>query len=156
MADRSKVGKEYPPIVWEVERGKIREMALAIGDLNPVYHNREAARSEGYRDTPAPPTFFTVPMMWSSSMPMLINDLKINFFAVLHGEEGYEYYRDIYPGDVITGVPKVVGIEEKDGRRGRKMDVVTVEILYTNQDGEKVGKARTTMLEIKSRGRGDD
>jgi acyl dehydratase len=147
MADKSKVGKEYAPIVWEVERGKIREMARAIGDPNPIYVDREAARKAGYRDTPAPPTFLTVPMMWSSSMPMLINDLKINFFMVLHGEEGYEYYREIYPGDVITGIPRVVSVEEKVGRAGQKMDMVTVEILYTNQDGEPVGKARSLLVE---------
>ena len=32
MADKSKAGKVYPPIVWEVERGKIRELVSAIGD----------------------------------------------------------------------------------------------------------------------------
>jgi acyl dehydratase len=149
MADKSKVGKEYAPIVWEVERGKIREMARAIGDLNPIYVDREAARKEGYRDTPVPPTFLTVPMMWSSSMPVLINDLKINFFMVLHGEEGYEYYQDIYPGDIITGIPKVVSVEEKESKAGKKMDMVTVEILYTNQSGDKVGKARTLLVERK-------
>lgn len=149
MADKSKVGKEYAPIVWEVERGKIREMALAIGDLNPIYVDAGEARKQGYRDTPAPPTFLTVPMMWSSSMPMLINDLKINFFMVLHGEEGYEYYQDIFPGDVITGIPKVVSVVEKEGRAGRKMDMVTIEILYTNQHGEKVARARTLIVERK-------
>jgi len=40
MADVSKVGMEFAPIVWEVERGKIREFALAIGDTNPIYHDR--------------------------------------------------------------------------------------------------------------------
>jgi acyl dehydratase len=147
MADKSKVGKEYPAIVWEVERGKIREMACAVGDMNPIYTDPEAARKAGYRDTPAPPTFLTVPMMWTASMPMLINDLKINYFMVLHGEEGYEYYRDIYPGDVLTGIPKVVSVEEKVGRAGKRMDMVTVEILYTNQDGEPVARARSVLVE---------
>ncbi|MEA3486688.1 MAG: MaoC family dehydratase N-terminal domain-containing protein, partial [Thermodesulfobacteriota bacterium] len=62
MADLSKIGTEYSPIIWEVERGKIREFAKAIGDPNPVYLDKEAAIAEGYKDTPAPPTFLTVPM----------------------------------------------------------------------------------------------
>nr|HPR04887.1 MaoC family dehydratase N-terminal domain-containing protein [Deltaproteobacteria bacterium] len=37
MADHSKIGKEYAPVVWEVERGKIRELAKAIGDPNPIF-----------------------------------------------------------------------------------------------------------------------
>ncbi len=149
MADATKTGKEFAPIVWEVERGKIREMAKAIGDPNPVYLEMEAAMKEGYRDIPAPPTFLTVPMMWSSSMPVLINDLKINFMMVLHGEEEYEFYREIYPGDTITGIPKVVSVEEKTSKTGGKMDMITVEILYKNQNDEKVAKARTLMVERK-------
>lgn len=149
MADHSKVGKEYAPVVWEVERGKIREMAKAIGDPNPIYTSREAAVAEGYADTPAPPTFLTVPMMWSTSMPGVINDLGINFMMVLHGEEEYEYYREIYPGDVISAVPKVASIEEKTSKSGRKMDMVTVELVYTNQKGEKVARARTLLVERK-------
>ncbi|HNU73793.1 MAG: hypothetical protein BWZ01_03183 [Deltaproteobacteria bacterium ADurb.BinA179] len=149
MADSTKVGKTYDPIVWEVERGKIREMAKAIGDPNPIYLDKEAAIREGYRDTPVPPTFLTVPMMWSSSMPVLINDLKINFMMVLHGEEEYEYYRDIYPGDTITGIPKVVSVEEKTSKAGKKMDMITVEILYRNQNNEDVARARTLLVERK-------
>ena len=63
MADKTKVGKEYPPIIWEVERGKITEFAKAIGDFDPIYQDRDTAIKQGYKDTPAPPTFLTVPMM---------------------------------------------------------------------------------------------
>ncbi|HNY67055.1 MAG TPA: MaoC family dehydratase N-terminal domain-containing protein [Deltaproteobacteria bacterium] len=149
MADHSKVGKEYAPIVWEVERGKIRELAKAIGDPNPIFQDREAAIKEGYKDTPAPATFLTVPMMWSTSMPFVITDLAINFMMVLHGEEEYEYYQEIYPGDVITATPKIAAIEEKTSKSGRKMDMVTVELLYTNQRNEKVARARSLLVERK-------
>ena len=149
MADLSKVGTEYPPIIWEVERGKIKELAKAIGDPDPVYLDKEAAIAEGYKDTPAPTTFLTVPMMWCDKMPAIINDLKINFMMVLHGEEEYEYYQQIYPGDVITGTPKVVKMEEKTSKSGAKMDMITMEVLYTNQRGEEVAKARSLLVERK-------
>ena len=149
MADSSKIGTEYPPLVWEVERGKIREMAKAIGDPNPIYQDREAAIKEGYKDTPVPPTFLTVPMMWNSSMPAVINDLKINFLMVLEGEEQYEYLKEIYPGDTIKATPKVVNIEEKTNKSGRKMDMVTLELLYKNQRGEDVARTRTLLVERK-------
>jgi len=149
MADKTKVGKEYPLIIWEVERGKITEFAKAIGDFDPIYQDRDTAIKQGYKDTPAPPTFLTVPMMWSSVMPGVINDLQINFMMVLHGEEEYEYYRQIYPGDRLTGIPKAVSIEEKTSKSGNKMDMITIEILYTDQSGEKVAKARTLLVERK-------
>lgn len=149
MADLSKTGTEYAPIVWEVERGKIRELARAIGDSNPVYRDREAAVQAGYEDTPAPLTFLTVPMMWAGDMMSIINDLKINVMMVLHGEEEYEYYQPVYPGDVIAGTPKIVSMEEKTSKSGSKMDMITVEILYMNQRGEKVAKARSLLIERK-------
>ncbi len=149
MADLSKVGTEYSPITWEVERGKIRELAKAIGDPDPIYLDKEAAVAEGYKDTPAPPTFLIVPMMWCDKMPAIINDLKINFMMLLHGEEEYEYYRQIYPGDVITGTPKVTNIEEKESKSGSRMDMVTLEVLYKNQRGEDVAKSRSLIIERK-------
>jgi acyl dehydratase len=149
MADHSKVEKEYAVIQWEVERGKIRELVRAIGDLDPIYVSKDAAIKEGYKDSPAPATFLTVPMMWSSSMPVVITDLAINFAMLLHGEEEYEYYQEIYPGDVITATPKVAAIEEKTSKSGKKMDMVTIELLYVNQRGEKVAKAKTLLVERK-------
>jgi len=151
MADLSKVGTEYPPIIWEVERGKIRELAKAIRDPNPAYLDREAAVVEGYKDTPAPPTFCTVPtdVGRTRSARLLLTYLKYINMMVLHGEEEYEYYQQIYPGDVITGVPKVVKMEEKTSKSGAKMDMITMEILYTNQTGKNVAKARTLVVERK-------
>jgi acyl dehydratase len=149
MADHSKVGKEYAAVQWEVERGKIRELVRAIGDPDPVYVSKDTAIKDGYKDCPVSPTFLTVPMMWSSSMPGVITDLAINFMMVLHGEEEYEYYQEIYPGDVITATPKVTSIEEKTNKSGKKMDMVTIELLYVNQRGEKVAKARSLLVERK-------
>jgi acyl dehydratase len=149
MADTSKVGKEYAQVIWEVERGKIRELAKAIGDPNPIYMDKDAAISEGHKDSPAPATFLTVPIMWSSSLPAILTDLGINFMKLLHGEESYEYYKEIYPGDLITATPKVAAIEEKTNKAGKKMDMVTIELLYTNQRGEKVAKATSLLVERK-------
>ena len=149
MADLSKAGIEYAPMTWEVERGKIRELAKAIGDPNPIYLDKDAAIQAGYKDTPATSTFLTVPMMWCGQMPDIINDLKINFMMVLHGEEEYEYYQLIYPGDVITGTPKITKMEEKTSKSGSKMDLISVEVLYTNQRGEKVANARSLLIERK-------
>jgi len=149
MADKSKAGMEFPPISWEVERGKIGELVRAIQDDNPIYLDKEAAIAEGYKDSPAPPTFLTVPMMFNSGLASVLSELKINFAMVLHGEEEYEYYQEIYPGDVITGKPKVTDVFEKTSKSGRTMDMITLEVEYTNQRDEKIAKARTLIVERK-------
>ena len=148
MADKSKINEEFPPFIWEVERGKIRELVQAVGDKNPIYLNREAAIEAGSRDTPASPTFITVPMMWTNVLIDVIKALKINYARILHGEEGYEYLQEIYPGDVLTGKMRVVSMDEKSGKSG-SMDLIRLETLYTNQRNELVLKAGTLLVERK-------
>ncbi|MBW2558610.1 MAG: MaoC family dehydratase N-terminal domain-containing protein [Deltaproteobacteria bacterium] len=62
----------------------------------------------------------------------------VNNASVFHGEEEYECYQQIYPGDVITGTPKVVKIGKKESRSGSQVDTITVEVFYKNQRGENV------------------
>ena len=59
MFDVSKIGQRFPPFPVRVEQVKIRELALAIGDNNPIYQTTEAAQAAGYPAIPLPPTFGT-------------------------------------------------------------------------------------------------
>ncbi|MBI4965039.1 MAG: MaoC family dehydratase N-terminal domain-containing protein [Desulfomonile tiedjei] len=148
MADKSAIGKELPAFTWEVERGKIRELVKAIGDPNPIYSDKDAAMEEGYADVVAPPTFPTVPTLWTGIGMEAVKALKIDFSRVLHGEESYEYYGEIYPGDVLTGRSKIIDIKTKSGKSG-DMDIVTRECVYTNQRNELVLKSITIAIERK-------
>ena len=49
-----------PRSTYEVGREKIREFANAVGETNPVHHDREAARPPAFRDVVAPPMFCVV------------------------------------------------------------------------------------------------
>ena len=120
MADKSKLGMEFAPYTFEVEKGKIAEFAMAIyqkedkDQVNPLYVNREAAQKAGYKDIIAPPTFQTCFPLWAGGglMP-LIQALNINLIRLLHGEEEYDYLSAIHPGDIMTGKSKVVEMYEK-------------------------------------------
>lgn len=147
MADKSKIGKEYPPFIWEVANVKSKELMLAIGDSNPVYTNRKAALDAGYQDVPAPPTYLTLPLMWNNMISHIIQDLGVDFFSkTLHGEEQYEYFEEIYPGDVLTGRSKVADIVEKSGK-GKKMNLIIIETIYTNQENKKVASSKSVLIE---------
>src|SRR5581483_4435334 len=67
MFDTSKIGQSFPPFTIEVERCKIHELALAIGDDNPIYHSREAAQAAGYKDVPLSPTAPTMFSFWGNT-----------------------------------------------------------------------------------------
>jgi acyl dehydratase len=147
MFDKSKIGQSFPPFTIEVERGKIRELALAIGDDNPIYQSREAAHAAGYPDVPLSPTAPTMFTFWGNTkMGRQIASLGINVMGVLHGEEEYEYLAPIYPGDTLTGVMTLVDGKTRQGQSGSSMDILTVEIRYTNQHGQPVLNAREMIL----------
>src|SRR5262249_48451455 len=141
MVDQDKVGHSFPSFTIEVERGKVHELALAIGDNNPIYHSREAAQVAGYRDVPLFPTTPTTFAFWGNihKMEQLIS-LGIDLKRVLHGKEAYKYLAPISPGDILTGVMTLVEARTTQSRNGSSMDIYTFETTYTNQDGKVVLK----------------
>lgn len=156
MADKTKLGMEFPPYTYVVEKGKIAEFAMAVAqkdsktDVNPVYVDAEAARKEGYKDVIIPPTMQTCFSMWAGGgLGGLIEVLGIDIGRLLHGEEEYEYYGEINPGDVMTGKTKVVQMydKEKKNQPGKFMEFTVMETEITNQRGELVLKTRTTTVE---------
>ena len=147
MFDKSKVGMSFPPFTVEVERGKIRELALAIGDDNPIYQSKENAQAAGYPDVPLYPTAPTMLAFWGNTkMVGQLASLGINLMRILHGEEDYEYLEPIYPGDTLIGVMKLVDAKSRQGQGGSTLDILTMEVDYTNQHGTLVLKARQVAI----------
>ncbi|MBO8163479.1 MAG: MaoC family dehydratase N-terminal domain-containing protein [Brevibacillus sp.] len=144
MGDISrKIGFAFAPYTFVVERGKIREFALAIGDDNPIYHDPAAAQRAGYRDIPVPPTFSTVMDMWAGpDFEQLTKLLELNPLQVLHGEQMYEYSGDICAGDVLTAHSRVIAAETK-----KAMNLLTLETVYVNGQGEQVLTAQSVIIE---------
>jgi acyl dehydratase len=147
MFDTSKVGQSFPPFTVEVARCKIHELALAVGDTNPIYHSKEAAQKAGYPDVPLFPTSATTFAFWGNTeMLSHLVSLGLNVMRILHGEEEYEYLAPIYPDDVLSGVVTVAEGKSRQGRDGSSLDIVTLETVYTNQQGHEVLKARETVV----------
>ena len=147
MFDQSKLGYCFPPFVIEVERCKIHELTLAIGDENPIYHDREAALAHEYRDVPISPTTPTIFSFWGNAQLWdQLAGVGLNVMRVIHGEEEYQYQAPIYPGDRLTGVMTIVEGKTRRGKDGSSMDILTTETRYTNQQEKTVLMARTTLI----------
>ena len=143
MLDKSKIGHEFPSFTVNIEKGRLRFFARAIGETNPIYVDESAAQAEGYRTIPAPPTFmFSIDLDGPELLPILgLLDLDIG--RVLHGSQEFDYLGQIYAGDRITQQCKIVDIYDK---KGGALEFVVQESSYTNQNGELVGKARQTLV----------
>lgn len=156
MADKSKLGMEFPPYSIEVGKNKIAEFAAAVAQkddtdhIKEIYRNVDAAKDAGYENIPIPPTFPTCFVFWTGGGLLgTVNAVGADLNKLLHSEEDYEYYAPICAGDVITRKMKVVDMYER-GRKERKGWHVQVTILETeliNQRGELVATARTTFME---------
>lgn len=133
MVDQSVVGKEYQPFTYVVERGKVREFLLAIGEDDPVYQAEEP---------PLPPTFPTVFMFWGGGgLEDALRQIGVEIWNVLHAEQEYEYLHPVQIGDRITGQTRITDVYDKAG-----MNFVAFETEYTNQDGETVIKDRALII----------
>jgi acyl dehydratase len=153
MADKSKLGMEFPAYTFTVEKDKIAEFAVAVSQkenkeqINPIYYDEEAAKKAGYQGIPIPPTFPTNSFFWTGGGLMAtIKTLGIDLNKLLHREEEYEYFGIIYAGDVITRKMKVVDMLKK-GKRDRIVEVTVLESELINQRGELVLKSRTRLME---------
>ncbi|MBE7440135.1 MAG: MaoC family dehydratase N-terminal domain-containing protein [Spirochaetales bacterium] len=125
-------GKKLPSYSYTVERGKVREFCLAIGEQNPIYTDPVAARAAGFEDTPVPPTFQTTFVFWGWGFENFWKDLSglgIDTSRLLHMKEEYTYLRPIYPGTVIKAEGEI-----SDVKTG-KMDMVTFKTVYSDDRG---------------------
>ncbi len=142
--DKSEIGNTGKPVTMHVERGKIREFARAIKDDNPVYFDEEYAKKRAGGIMP-PPTFTMTVGFWDDGggRPTLTYDVR----RLLHGEQEFEYLAPIHAGDTLTAMSRVTDVYEKAGSRGGSMSFGIMETAFTNQRGEKVLVARSTLIE---------
>lgn len=147
MFDTSKIGHSFPPFSVTIERGKIRELALAIGDINLAYQSQQAAQAEGYTDVPLPPTMATQFLFWGNThFVEQLTELGLDVNRLMHREEEYEYLAPLHPGETLTGVMTVLDGASRRGPRNTSIDLVTLQMRYTNQEGQLVLSATTRLV----------
>jgi len=133
---------------YEVSRVKIAEFAEAIGDPNPVYRDRAAARQAGYLDVIAPPTFAVVVVM-PASIAATRNALPDTASSVVvHVEQSFHYARPIRAGDELHAESLVTGIRDM-----RRSMVVTTRTDVRTAEGEHVCTAYVTLAALPEGGR---
>jgi acyl dehydratase len=141
--DQSFVGRSYPPTApYEVGREKIREFAEAIGDANPAYTDREAARALGHPDVIAPPTFvFAITYKAAGEQVVADPQLGLDFSRVVHGDQTFRYSRPVHAGDRLTVASTVDSIKSMGGH-----DILSVRGDVRDEAGEHVVTAFTTLV----------
>lgn len=139
MIDKKHIGYAPPPILWDVEKGRIAFFAKVIGLTDPIHTDEVAAKAAGYRGIVAPPTFIFGAPGDSGETMKLIETLEIDLGKVLHGEQRFDYHAPVCAGDTLRFQSKVSDIYDK---KGGALWFVVQEMEMKDQAGKLLAKGR--------------
>jgi hypothetical protein len=143
---RAMIGKEWPPVIYEVDRTGIRMWAKAVGLEDPVYYDEKTAGERGFERLPAPPGFVGLPRTRPGD-PVPgppIRGLHPELQRSLNGGTEFEYRSPILAGDELVATTTITDIKERSGSIG-KMLLITRETTYRRSD-ENVASMRATVI----------
>jgi acyl dehydratase len=126
---------------YAVGREKVREYAYATGETDARCLDPEAARAAGFADVIAPPMFAAVYCAPAIGPAILDPEVGINFPAMVHGGQAFEWGEPVCAGDVITTTAQCDQIYEKDGKGFYVFVTVS-----TNQDGAETVRGTWTNI----------
>lgn len=141
------VGKDYPVLgPYLVGREKVREFASAVQSSTALHSDLDAAHSAGFNDLVAPPTFSVI--LQERALQVLLADPEagIDYSRIVHGDQRFDYQRDIVAGDQLSATVHVTKIQSLGGHH-----MLTSETRVVDQAGEPVVTATSTLVI-----RGDD
>lgn len=139
--NQSLKGKAYQEIELEVDRDRVTQFALAVGEDDPCFLEAEAARAEGFPDQVAFPTFPTVLGILASAQIVVDPELGMDYSRVVHGEQSYEWRRPIVVGDRLRTTPRIADVYAKGPN-----EFLVIEAEITDADGEVICVSRSTLL----------
>lgn len=146
--DKKHIGKSYGPFTYEAGREKLREFAYAVGGgipsmsfagggapegLHPWLFDLEAAKSSPFGTIIGLPTFAVVFALAPFGQAVLDPELGIDLSKLVHGEQEFEFYAPVTPGDVLTTTGVITEIFTKASK-----DFLVVKTESKNQRHELV------------------
>lgn len=140
MIDPGYAGTRGPVFDADIERGRLRAFAAAVGLADAVFHDVGAARAAGHPDLPVPPTFlFGLELEHSQDA---LAAMGVEMTRVLHIEQGFVYHATAHAGDRLTFAPLVVSVR---AHRGGGLELLTTETAVTRRDGAPVADLRQVL-----------
>jgi acyl dehydratase len=143
MIDKQHIGRTTTPQTVDVEKGRLKFFAKAIGETNPIYIDEAAAKAAGYRALPAPPTFTFCLEMETNSLWDNIAAMGVPVGKILHGSQAFKYHAPICAGDRVTFQTKVSDIYDK---KGGALEFIVEDTTAKNQDGVLVAELQRVIV----------
>jgi acyl dehydratase len=132
MIDTSIKGFALPELTVDIERGRLRLFAKAIGETNPIYVDVDAAQRAGHPDLVVPPTFLTGFASEDGAAARVITEAGGDLRRLLHGEQGFRYLRPTYAGQRLRFAGHIGDVYQK---KSGALEFVVVETAVSDADG---------------------
>lgn len=148
MVNANYVGREFsgtPP--YAVSRAKIAEFAEAVAATCPVHYDPEVARTAGYDDVVAPPTFAVIIAQRAEAEYITDPGAQIDFSRVVHANETFNLARALVAGDLIHTSVHVASITSRGG-----ITMVSTRVDLRDAHGTDVGNVESTIA-VRGEGR---
>ncbi|BBY98708.1 (3R)-hydroxyacyl-ACP dehydratase subunit HadA [Mycolicibacterium fallax] len=128
------------PDHYEVEREKIREYAKAVKNEDRSFFNEAAAAELGYDSLPAPLTFISV-FGYTAQVAMFEDaGIALADAQIVHVDQELRFVRQIKAGDRLYCDVTVDSVRKAHGT-----DIIVNKTVISNQDGDVVQEAYTTL-----------
>jgi N-terminal half of MaoC dehydratase len=144
LIDREKALQlQIEPVVFDMERGRLRFFAETIGLTEPVYLDSAAAQGAGYPDILVPPTFLGNALELELPQPLSwLAALGVDLERTTHGEQSFEYHALAFAGDRLTFKRSIADVYVK---KGGALEFVVKRTKITRDDGTPIAEVLCTL-----------
>ncbi|GAB7071712.1 (3R)-hydroxyacyl-ACP dehydratase subunit HadC [Mycobacterium hodleri] len=129
------------PDYFVVGREKIREYAKAVKSADGANYDEDDASELGHPALMAPLTFTAVYALLVQQDFFRAVDVGIETMNIVQVDQRFVYHRPIYAGDRLRARLEIHSVDERFGA-----DIVVTRNVCTNDDGEVVLEAFTTLM----------
>jgi acyl dehydratase len=131
---------QYPDY-FEVGREQVRGFARAIKCDDPACFDEAAAAELGYKTIVAPLTFVSILAKLIQDDFFRNVDVGMETMQIVQVDQKFVYHKPMFIGDKLFGRMDVQSVDERFGA-----DIVVTRNTCTNQDGELLLEAYTTVM----------
>jgi len=131
---------QYPDY-FEVGREQVRNFARAIKCDDPACFDEAAAAELGYKTIIAPLTFVSILAKLIQDDFFRNVDVGMETMQIVQVDQKFVYHKPMFIGDKLFGRMEVQSVDERFGA-----DIVVTRNTCTNQDGELLLEAYTTVM----------
>lgn len=136
MIDRQHIGRIVSRHRVEVERGRLRAFAAAIGETD--------ARWTGAERLPVPPTFLFCLEMERPDPYDWFQEVGLDLPKVLHGEQSFVYHRTCHAGDVLDFESQIEDVYE---RKGGALEFLVKRTRVADRHGNPIADLRSVIVQ---------